>query len=374
MAVPLVDLKAQYAPLRQQLDEALGEVLEAQRFILGPQVEQLEKEAAAFLGTRHAVGCASGTDALLLALKALRLEPGDEVVVPSFTFFATAGAVWNAGLRPAFADIDGRTFNVTAGTIEAALTERTRAVIVVHLYGQMATLAPIVELCRARGLTLIEDAAQAFGARQRIDFKLLHAGTIGALGAYSFFPAKILGGFGDGGMITTADDELASRLRKLRVHGGERTYHHEMVGTNSRLDTVQAAILRVKLSHVRNWIERRNLIAEEYDFRFKKLAPDVVTPLRTPENDHGYGVYTLRVRDRDALKAGLDARGIGNAVYYPVPLHLQECFAELGYREGRLPESERAAREVISLPVYPELTEAQVAEVVAAVREAVAGA
>ncbi len=250
MAVPLLDLQPQYRALRESLDAALREVVESQRFVLGPVVESFEGEAAARLGATHAVGCASGTDALLLALRALQLAPDTEVVVPAFTFFATAGAVWNAGLRPVFADVDPENYNLSAATVERALTPRTRALVVVHLYGQMAEMAPLIELARARGLALIEDVAQAFGTRQRIGGEWRTGGTVGELGCFSFFPTKILGAFGDGGMVTSEDSELAERVRKLRVHGGRQMYQHEMVGTNSRLDALQAAVLSVKLPHV----------------------------------------------------------------------------------------------------------------------------
>lgn len=366
MPVPLLDLQAQYAAISDELDAAVLEVVRSQRFILGPAVERLEQESAAYLGAKHAIGCASGTDALLLPLKALQLEPGDEVIVPAFTFFATAGAVWNAGLRPVFADIDSVTFNMRAEEIEPALTDRTRAIIVVHLFGQTAELEPILALAERYGLAVIEDAAQAFGARRRSGGEWRHAGTIGTIGAFSFFPSKNLGGFGDGGLMTTQDDVLAERLRKLRVHGGRQMYHHEMVGTNSRLDALQAAVLSAKLPHLDGWAEGRRGNAHWYDQRLAAVE-GIVTPQALPENEHVYNQYTIRAERRDDLKRFLDQRGIGNSIYYPLPLHLQECFRSLGYRRGDLPESERAAAEVISLPVYPELVQAQKDEVAAAV-------
>lgn len=369
MPVPLLDLQAQYATIKSELDAAVASVVESQRFVLGPVVEQFEAEVGRYLGARHAIGCASGTDAILLPLRALELEPGSEVVVPAFTFFATAGAVWNAGLRPVFADIDPDTFNLTAETIRPVLTDRTRAIVVVHLFGQMAEMEPILELAEEHGLTVIEDAAQAIGARQRIDGEWHHAGTLGAAGSFSFFPTKNLGGFGDGGLVTARDDELADRVAKLRVHGGRQMYHHEMVGTNSRLDALQAAVLSAKLPHLDQWSEGRKRNAAYYDQQLAELEPAVRRPVALPGNDHVYNQYTVRAERRDELKAWLDEHGIGNSIYYPVPLHLQPCFAELGYREGDLPVSETAAREVISLPIYPELQESQLEEVVTRIRQ-----
>ncbi len=372
MKVPLLDLRAQYLDIREELDSAISEVVESQRFVLGPEVEGLEQEIATRLEVEHAVGCASGTDALLLPLRALELDAGAEVVVPSFTFFATAGAVWNAGLRPVFADIDPDTFNLTRETIEAALTPRTRAVVVVHLFGQMAPMAPILELAAERGLAVIEDAAQSIDARQLMGDRWRAAGSVGTAGCLSFFPTKNLGGFGDGGMVTMHDGELAERVRKLRVHGGRQMYHHEMVGTNSRLDAIQAAVLRRKLPHLERWTRARVEHARRYDEAFASM-PGIRTPVVAPGNEHVYNQYTVRVRERDAVRARLEEAGIGSGVYYPVPLHLQECFAELGYGEGDLPESERAVHEVLSLPVYPEMTMEQqtavIEELIAAVTE-----
>jgi dTDP-4-amino-4,6-dideoxygalactose transaminase len=369
MRVPLLDLQAQYRTIAGEVDAAMLEVVRSQRFVLGEPVERLEGEIARRVGAAHAIGCASGTDALLLPLKALDLQPGDEVLVPAFTFFATAGAVWNAGLRPVFADIDPATFNLTAETIEAALTARTRAVVVVHLFGQMADMAPILALAEARGLHVIEDAAQSIDARQRVggagDWR--GAGSLGAAGSLSFFPTKNLGGFGDGGMVTTSDDALAERLRKLRVHGGRQMYHHEMVGTNSRLDALQAAVLRTKLPHLEAWTDGRRANAARYDDALAEV-PGIRTPAVPACNRHVYNQYTIRAEDRDGLRRQLEADGIGSGIYYPVPLHLQECFAGLGYGEGDLPESERAAAEVLSLPVYPELEAEQVSAVIEAVR------
>jgi dTDP-4-amino-4,6-dideoxygalactose transaminase len=354
MSVPLLDLQRQFQSIETEIEEAVMRVVRSQRFILGPEVEKLEAAIAAYTGSKHAIGCASGTDALLLALKALRLDEDAEVVVPSFTFFATAGAVWNAGYTPVFADIDPGTFNMTAEHVRAALTRGTRVVIVVHLYGQMAPMKQLMELARERDLIIIEDAAQSLGARQQYAGRDVQSGAIGHLGCYSFFPSKNLGGFGDGGMIVTDDDALADRLMKLRVHGGRQMYHHEMVGTNSRLDALQAAVLTAKLPHLDSWAERRRENAKTYDHAFADHEA-MQTPQVEAGNYHVFNQYTLRVRNRDALKARLDAAGVGNAIYYPVPLHLQECFAPLGFKRGDLPEAEKAATEAISIPVFPEL-------------------
>lgn len=355
MTVPLLDLQRQYGAIKTDIDEAVLRVVTAQRFILGPEVDQLERAINVYVGSRHAIGCASGTDALLLALKALPLEPGAEVIVPSFTFFATAGAVWNAGFKPVFADMHAESFNMTGDNIRAAITPRTRVVIIVHLYGQMALMDDVMSAAREHDLFVIEDAAQSLGARQHYRGKDVHAGTIGDIGTYSFFPSKNLGGFGDGGMMVTHDDDLAGLLLKLRVHGGRQMYHHEIVGFNSRLDALQAAVLAAKLPFLDAWAAARREHARAYDEAFAKMA-QVRTPVRQHGNHHVFNQYTLRVESRDALKAHLDAAGIGNSIYYPVPLHLQECFAELGYHAGQLPFTEAAVREVISIPVFPELT------------------
>jgi len=367
MTVPLLDLRAQYHSIRAEIDAAIAAVVESQRFILGPVVERFEAEAAEYLGVPHAVACASGTDALLLVLKALELEPGDEVIVPAFTFFASAGAIWNAGLRPVFADIDPATFNVDPASVRSVITDRTRAIMAVHLFGQMADMPALEAIAREYGLALIEDAAQAFGARQHQDGTWRMAGTVGTAGCFSFFPTKNLGGFGDGGMVVTRDAALAERVRKLRTHGGREMYHHEIVGTNSRLDALQAAVLSAKLPHLRRWSEGRRANAAAYDAAFADVA-EVITPSVLDVNEPIFNQYTLRVQDRDGLKAHLDRQGIGNGIYYPVALHLQPCFAALGYRAGDLMESERATREVLSLPVFAELTADQQGQVVEAVR------
>lgn len=369
MSVPLLDLQAQYATIKDEVDEAIASVVATQRFVLGPTVERFEDEVGQYLSADHSIGCASGTDALLLPLRALDLEPGSEVVVPAFTFFATAGAVWNAGLRPVFADIDPVTFNMTAESVRSVLSDRTRAIIVVHLFGQMAAMEPILALAAEHDLAVIEDTAQAIGARQTIDGEWHYAGTLGTAGSFSFFPTKNLGAYGDGGLVTTGDAGLAERVRKLRVHGGRQMYHHEMVGTNSRLDALQAAVLSAKLPHLDRWAEGRRRNAAYYDEHLAGLEPALRLPTAAMDNDHVYNQYTIRVERRDELKAWLDEHSVGNSIYYPVPLHLQPCFDELGYREGDLPESERAAKEVLSLPVYPELRPDQLEEVTSRVLE-----
>ena len=375
MNVPLLDLKPQYDAIRSQVDEAIRRVVDSQYFILGPEVEALEKEMAEFLGVPHAVGCASGTDALLLPLMALEPRPGDEVIIPAFTFFATAGAVWNAGFTPVFCDIDPVTFNVTAETVEAVWSPRTRAVIPVHLFGQMAPMAEIMDLARTRGAVVIEDAAQAIGARQAVVPAPEHdngtswvmAGAAGDAGAFSFFPTKNLGGFGDGGLVSSTDDVMADRVGKLRVHGGRQMYHHEMVGTNSRLDALQAAILRIKLRHLADWTAARGKNACAYHGALDDV-PEITLPDALPGNVHVYNQYTIRAERRDELREHLGGKGIGSGVYYPVPLHLQECFRELGGKEGQLPETERACREVLSLPIFPELGEERQARVIEELR------
>ena len=366
MAVPLLDLKAQHATIRDEVVAALMDVVDQQAFILGDPVAQLECSVAGLSQVKYAVGCANGTDALLLALRALGVGHGDEVVTTPFTFFATAGAIHNQGGRPVFVDIDPKSYNINPALIGPALTERTKAVIAVDLFGQMAAIEQV--LAAAGPVPVIEDAAQSIGASRLIDGKKVMAGEAVAIGTYSFFPSKNLGGYGDGGMMVTQDEALFEALMKLRVHGGRKTYFHEIVGYNSRLDALQAAVLRAKLPYLEGWSAARRANAARYDAAFADI-PEVVTPYIDPANTSIYNQYTIRVPPRDALQAHLKARGIGSAVYYPLPLHLQPCFAYLGYQEGQFPESELAAKEVVSLPVYPELTDAQRDEVIAAVRQ-----
>ena len=361
MNVPLLDLKAQYGAIREDVRRAVDGVMDSQYFILGPEVAALEEEVAAYVGAPHAIGCASGTDALLLALMALDVGPGDEVITSPFTFFATAGSIWRLGATPVFVDIEAETFNIDPEAVGAATTDKTKAVIPIHLFGQCAEMGPLLDA--AGDIPVIEDAAQALSAA----YRGTRAGAIGTIGCFSFFPSKNLGGFGDGGMLTTGDDTLAERLRRLRVHGAEKKYYHGEVGLNSRLDALQAAVLRVKLPHLDGWSDARAANAARYG---ELLAgASVTTPVARDHCRHVYNQYTLRVPNRDAVMAGLKDRGIGCAIYYPVPLHLQQCFAALGYREGDLPVSERAAAEVLSIPVYPDLTGEMQQYVADAVRE-----
>ena len=365
MPVPLLDLRAQYARIKDEIDRALQGVVNDQLFILGEPVAKLEAAVAELSNTKYAIGCASGTDALLLAFRALDIGRGDEVVTTPFTFFATAGTIHNVGATPVFADIDPDTYNLSPELTAEAVTERTRAIVPVDLFGQMAPIERYMALMP--DVPLIEDAAQSIGARRKIGGKWTVAGERATIGTLSFFPSKNLGGYGDGGMMVTQDETLATRLKRLRVHGGAVQYFHDEVGYNSRLDTLQAAVLHAKLPHLASWSEARREHARYYDAAFADL-PEVRTPCIDPANEPIYNQYTIRVRERDALQKHLKARGIGNAIYYPLPLHLQPCFAYLGYQEGSYPESERAAREVISLPVFPELTRAQQDETIAAVQ------
>jgi dTDP-4-amino-4,6-dideoxygalactose transaminase len=375
--VPLLDLRPQYQALKPEIDEAIARVVESQYFILGPEVSALEEEVARYSGVAHGVGMSSGTDALLAALMAAGVGPGDEVVVPTYTFFATAGVVARLGAKPVFTDMDPVTFNMTAEATSAALSSRTKAIIPVHLYGRMVELDPFMAMAAGQGITVIEDAAQAIGAT---DVQGRKAGGVGHMGCFSFFPSKNLGGFGDGGMTVTPDAGTAGTLKMMRMHGMEPKYYHAIVGGNFRLDALQAAVLRVKLRHLDGWTEARRRNADTYRALFAGtgLAADgasgattadaaVILPAGAP--GHIYNQFVIRARRRDELQAFLRERGVGSEIYYPVPLHRQQCFAELGYREGSLPESERAARETLALPVYPELAESQLAYVVECVRE-----
>jgi dTDP-4-amino-4,6-dideoxygalactose transaminase len=366
--VPLLDLQAQFNTIRGEVLPAVLSVIERQQFIMGEEVARLEEAVAQLSGTRFGIACASGTDALLLSLKALNFGPHDEVITTPFTFFATAGAIWNAGARPVFVDIEPGTFNLSPAAVQAAITPRTRAIVPVHLFGQMAPMEDLAALAERHGLAVIEDAAQAIGARRQVDGRWRAAGELGTVGAFSFFPTKNLGGWGDGGMIVTQDSALASRLRKLRTHGGAKLYHHEEVGTNSRLDTLQAAVLLAKLPHLSAWSAARRAHAECYTAAFRGLR-GVMSPVVDPANEHIFHQYTIRTPRRDALRKRLTERGIGCAVYYPTPLHLQPCFQVLGYKTGAFPEAERAAAEVLSLPVYPELSKTARDRVIETVRE-----
>src|SRR6185295_5687881 len=361
MKVLLLDLKAQYGPLREEIRKAIDRVCDSQYFILGPEVTALEEETAKFCGAKFAVGVSSGTDALLIALMALNIGPGDEVITTAYSFFATAGTVARLGATPVFVDIDPDSFNIATSQIEAKITPKTKAILPVHLFGRCADLDPILALAAKRGIPVIEDAAQAIGSQ---DAKKRQAGTVGALGCFSFFPTKNLGAFGDGGLVTTNDPALAESLRILRVHGSKPKYFHKVVGGNFRLDALQAAVLRVKLPHLPAWSAARRLNADRYRALFEKagLASKVKLPKDVP--GHIYNQFIIRVPGRDKLQAFLAEKGVGTEVYYPVPLHLQECFAPLGLRKGDLPASEAVAADSLALPIYPELTEAQQAYVV----------
>ena len=363
MRVPLLDLKAQYADIRHDLDAAVQAVFESARFIGGPEVSALEEEVARYCSSPQAIACASGTDALLLSLRALDVGPGDEVVTSAFSFFASAGTIVNVGAQPVFVDIDPRTFNLDPHRLEAAITPLTKAVIAVHLYGQCCDLTAVRAVCEKHQIWLIEDAAQAIGA----EWEGKRAGSVGDTGCFSFFPSKNLGGAGDGGMITARDAGLAERLRLLREHGAKPKYYHSLVGTNSRLDALQAAILRVKLKHLDRWSEKRAKNAAAYDALLEGAR--LTRPHHDPRSRHIYNQYVIRAEARDALRQHLTDRGIGTEIYYPVPLHLQKCFASLGYQEGDMPQAEAAAREVLALPIYPELTEEQIRYVASCVRE-----
>jgi dTDP-4-amino-4,6-dideoxygalactose transaminase len=365
--VPLLDLVAQYRTIKDDVLAAIMTVIERQGFIMGPEVARLETEIARLSHARHGIACASGTDALLLPLKALDLRAGDEVITTAFTFFATAGAIHNAGGTPVFVDIDPVTFNIAPDAIEGAITARTRGIVVVHLFGQMAAMEAIGPMARKHGLALIEDAAQSIGARRSIDGAWRMAGELGTVGTLSFFPTKNLGAWGDAGMIVTQDDEIADRLRRLRLHGGSRQYFHEEVGTNSRLDSLQAAVLLAKLTHLPAWTAARQRNAVRYTEAFTG-HPAICPPRIDPANDHIFHQYTIQVPRRDELEAHLKRRGIGHAVYYPLALHLQPCFAHLGYQRGSLPSTEAATGSVLSLPIYPELTREQQDAVIDGVR------
>ena len=366
MKVPLLDLRAQHESLRDELLAAIERVMDSQQFVLGPDVQAFEEEIARYTKTRHAIGCASGSDALLLALLALGVGTGDEVITSPFTFFATAGAIVRLGARPVFVDIDPRTYNIDPARVEAVITPRTRAIMPVHLYGQCADMNPLLEISARHNLPLIEDAAQAIGSEDRGRT----AGSMGVIGCFSFYPTKNLGGAGDGGLLTTNDEELAQRLRALRVHGGTTEYHHREVGINSRLDSLQAAVLRVKLKYLDGWSGERQKKAQRYNqlFQEAKLEFELIPPFVRAETRHIFHQYVVRVpQHRDAIMKHLDHKGVGTKIYYPIPLHEQECFQYLGYKEGAFPEAERAARETVALPCFPELTEEQQEYVVDAI-------
>ena len=360
--VPLLDLTAQYAALKDELDSAVAGVVNSQRFVLGPVVEACEEAVAGYVGSRYGIGVSSGTDALLLALMAEEIGPGDEVITTPFSFFATAGVITRVGATPVFVDVDPVTLNIDAPLVAERITEQTRAIIPVHLFGQMAEMAPIMSAARERGIVVIEDAAQAIGARHEGG----RAGSIGDYGCFSFFPTKNLGGWGDGGMIVTNDTARADRLRALRVHGESVKYHHRFVGGNFRLDALQAAVLQAKLRHLDGWTDARIANAALYTHLLEAVARRRRGRLRLPAvvtERHVFNQYVIQIEDRDRVREALEAGGVGTAIYYPLPLHLQECYQGLGYRNGDLPESERAAGRVLALPVFPELTEGQIRHV-----------
>jgi dTDP-4-amino-4,6-dideoxygalactose transaminase len=364
MNVPLLDLKAQYATIRSEVQAAIARVCDSQHFILGPEVTALEEELAAFCGARFAIGVSSGTDALLAALMAVGVEPGDEVITSTYSFFATAGVIARIGARPVFVDIDPATFNLDAQAVSANITPRTRAIMPVHLFGRCADMEPMLKAAEEHDLAVIEDAAQAIGS---LDNHGRQAGTIGQVGCFSFFPSKNLGAFGDGGMLVTNDPSLAETLRVLRVHGSKPKYYHHIVGGNFRLDALQAAVLRVKLTYLAAWTEARRTNAERYRRLCGGLLEQVALPADVP--GHIYNQFIVRVPDRDRLQTFLHERGVGTEVYYPLPLHLQECFAGVGYRDGDFPHAEAAARDSLALPIYPELTAAQQRYVISQIQE-----
>jgi dTDP-4-amino-4,6-dideoxygalactose transaminase len=364
MKVPLLDLKAQYLSIKAEVNAAIAEVMESQHFILGPKVEECEKAIARYCGCAHAIGMSSGSDALLACLMAENIGPGDEVITTTYTFFATAGAIARLGATPVFVDIDPGTYNLDTLQVVSRVTKKTRAIIPVHLYGQMADMDGVTEVARNHGLIVIEDAAQAIGA----SYRGRQAGTIGHYGCFSFFPSKNLGAAGDGGMVVTNDAQRADRLRVLRGHGAKPKYHHKIIGGNFRLDAIQAAVVSAKLPHLDDWTAARQHNAKQYDQLLSKARVPIGLP-KVVTDRHIFNQYVIRTSKRNELQAFLQTKGIGTEVYYPVPMHLQECFAYLGHAAGNFPESERAAKETLALPVHPELTESQARYVVDCIRD-----
>lgn len=370
MSIPMADLKAQYLAIRDEIDAAVQRVINNSQFILGPEVEAFEKEMAAYCGTGYAVGVASGTEALQLALLACGIGPGDEVITTPFTFIATAEAITQCGAVPVFVDIDPVTYNIDTSLIENSITSKTRCILPVHLYGEPAAMDAVMGIAKKHDLKVIEDCAQALGAQ----YAGKKVGSLGDAGCLSFFPSKVLGAYGDGGMVVTSDQQVAEKLRMLRNHGARQKYYHLVPGFNSRLDGLQAAILRVKLKHLDKWIEQRREKAALYAKYLGKLA-GVSVPHETSGSYHCYNYYTIRLTtpgvNREALQKGLSAKGVSSMVYYPILLHLQTVYSGLGYKKGDFPESEKAQDEVLSLPIYPEMTEDQVAQVAAAIGEVI---
>src|SRR5690554_674909 len=388
MKVPLLDLKPQYLSLKKEIDDAIAKVVESQHFILGPEVENMEKKLCEYLGCEYAIGVSSGTDALLVALMAIDIKPGDEVILPDYSFFATAGVVARLNAVPVFADVDPVTFNINTDDFKKKITAKTKAVVPVHLYGQSCEMDSIVQIASDNNIKIIEDAAQAIGVQYK-DGEFV--GTIGDIGCFSFFPSKNLGCFGDGGLVTTNNKDLADKLKMLRVHGGEKKYYHKMVGGNFRLDALQAAVISVKLPHLDSWSEARRKNASlytkyfieaglseeegmiEFDDKNKVLLPKAVYKSSGVKNYHIYNQYIIRVRQRDKLKEYLTKNNIGNEIYYPVPFHQQECFSYLNYSDSDFPVSENLSKTTLALPVYPELSEEQIKYVVEKIDEFVKG-
>jgi len=389
MKVPLLDLKPQYHSLKKELDDAVLRVAESQYFILGPEVENMEKKFSEYLNCKYAIGVSSGTDALLLALMAIDIQPGDEVIVPTYSFFATAGVVARLNAIPVLTDMDPVTFNIDPEDIKKKITPKTKAIIPVHLYGQSADMEPIMKIAKEKNIFVIEDAAQAIGTEYK-DGKCV--GTIGDIGCFSFFPSKNLGGYGDGGLVTTNNDDIANMLRIKRVHGGEKKYYHKVIGGNFRIDALQSAVLRVKLPHLDNWSKQRRANADYYNEQFKKaglseepgktkfddknkvlLPKAVYRNADSLKNYHIYNQYIIRVQERDELKKFLSENEIGNEIYYPVPFHLQDCFANLNHSKGDFPESEKASETSLAIPIYPELIKEQQEFVVQKIREFIQG-
>ena len=376
MKVPMLDLTPQYEPIRDKVFDAIKRVYDSKKFIMGPEVSEFEKNAARYVGAKHAVAVSSGTDALLVALMALKVAPGDEVITTDFSFFATAGVIARTGATPVFADIDPVTYNVSPSEIEKKISPRTRAIIAVHLYGQCADMEPIVKIAAKNNIKVIEDAAQSLGAEYKNSGR---AGTLGDVGCFSFFPSKNLGAMGDAGLVTTNDDALAERIRLMRVHGAQQKYYHKFVGGNFRMDTIQAAVLDVKLPYLDGWTASRQRNAMRYEKLFREsgltdkglisLPRAVYREYHEVKHYHIYNQFVIRCASRDELKKFLDKNEVGNDIYYPLPFHLQECFAHLGGKKGDYPHSEKAASEVLAIPVYPELSAEQQEYVVGKIKE-----
>lgn len=371
LEIPLLDLHAQYKDIKQEVIKEIEKIFNHKKFILGSEVKKLENEISRYSNSDYAVGVASGTDALLISLMALGVGLGDEVITTPYTFFATGGSISRLGATPVFVDIDEKTYNILPELIEAKITSKTKAILPVHLYGQCADMEPIMEVAEKHNIPVVEDAAQAIGAEYVKKGVGKRAGSIGALGCFSFFPSKNLGCAGDGGMVVTNGAELAEKVSVLRVHGSRPKYYHKVIGLNSRLDTIQAAVVLVKLKYLDQWTQKRQKNAKLYDrlFESEGLLDTITLPYTEYRNRHVYNQYVIRTPKRDRLKEFLKEKGIGSEIYYPLPLHLQECYRDLGYREGDLPNSEKAAQETLALPIYPELTRQMQEKVVASIKK-----